>query len=238
VKSPNPIPLTDDYYSASFADAPEIRVDEAWQIVLGVGTGTLESWNPTEVSGKFKLKYSEQALHLAADLTLKNPGAHNWPASGAEIWDGNSIDFDLQNDPYDPNRAEYDLDHNWQTVVGLGDTPVWKQFQRGLPPENQNPPMGNAKDYVVRKVKADNSGELVRIDFPWSLFQQNESKKGPIPVPADNQLSAIDISIDGADPDLPREEAALKNRLSWSGFFTNWQDPRVLRPVKFCPQAP
>lgn len=237
VKSPAPIPLTDDYYSASFADAQEIRVDEPWQIVLGIGTGDLTTWKPDEVSGKFKFKYSDQALHLAADLTMKSLGINNWPdMGGQEAWDGNHIDLSFQNDPYDPNREAYDHDHNWQIVVTLTDQPQWKIFQTGVPPEHQNPPAEDPKDHMLRKPKADNTGELVRIDFPWSLFQANASQTGPIPVPADNSLGALDISVGAADPEQSREDARLKNRLSWSGFFPNWQDPRVLKPVVFTPQ--
>jgi hypothetical protein len=236
-KSPQPIPLTEDYDSTSFVDAVEIHVDQAWQIVLGLGEGDLMSWNPTEVSGKFKLKYSRYGVHLAGDLTFKVPGAHNWPMAGDEIWDGNSIDFTLQNDPYDPGRREYNLDHDWHIIVGLGDAPVWKLFQAGYPPDSQNPPQEKAADHVLRKVKPTHDGEWVRVDFPWSLFQQNLTMGGPAPVPQDNDRGAIDLTINGSDPDRPRDKAALKNRLSWSGFFTNFLDPSVLRPAQFCPQG-
>jgi hypothetical protein len=238
VRSPTPIPLTDDYNSASFADAVEFRVDQAWQIVLGIGSGDLSSWDPTQVSGKFKLKYSSAGIHLAADLTFAVPGAHNWPMAGEEIWDGNSFDFDLQNDAYDPNRPADDLDHNWQIIVGLGDTPVWKLFQAGYPPTNQSPLSPPATGYVLRKVKTTNDGELDRIDFPWSLFLQNKSMKGPIAMPPDNTMGAIDIALNGSGPTLSRDHAALKNRLDESGFFWAWNDPRELRPAMFCPQAP
>jgi hypothetical protein len=237
VKSPSAIPLKDDYNSTSFADAPEIHVDQPWQIVVGLGSGNLTTWDPTQVSGKFRLKYSAQALHLAADLTFKVPGAHNWPLAGDDIYDGNSIDLTLQNDPYNPKRDVYDLDHNWHIIVGLGESPVWKLLQAGYPPDDENNLGQSAAAYVLRQVKPTHDGELVRIDFPWSRFRQNNSKSGPIPVPKDNDLGAIDLSINGSDPDRPREKAALKNRLSWSGFFLNFRDPRVLRPAQFCPQA-
>jgi hypothetical protein len=237
IKAPKPIPLDDDYNSASFADAPEIHVDEPWQLVLGIGTGDLTTWDPTQVSGKFRFKYSDQALHLAADLNLKSIGVNNWPdMGGQEAWDGNHIDLDFQNDPYDPKRDAYNKDHDWQIVVTLNDNPAWKIFQTGLPPDDQNPPQEKTKDFVRFKPKADGSGQLVRIDFPWTLFHANESKKGPIPVPADNSLGALDISVGAVDPDQSREDARLKNRLSWTGFFPNWQDPRILKPVTFTPQ--
>lgn len=235
LKAASPIPLTDDYYSASFADAPEIHVNQAWQNTPDLpGTGDLTNWRPEEVSGKFRLKYSDAAIHLAADLNFKTPGVNNWPdMGGREIWDGNHIDFFFQNDPYNPQRTEYDLDHNWQLATTLTDTPVFKLFQRGAPPEHQDPPEEDPAKHVLRKVKADNTGELVRIDYPWTIFRQNGGSRQPIPVPENNALAALDLSVGAADPDQAPEEAGIKTRLSWSGFFEGWRDPRLLRPVRF-----
>jgi hypothetical protein len=237
MKAARPIPLTDDYYSASFADAPEVMVNESWQNTPDLsGTGTLTNWKPNEVSGKFRFKYSDAAIHVAADLNLKTPGVNNWPdMGGREIWDGNHIDFFFQNDPYDPKREAYSLDHNWQLALRLTDTPAFKLFQNGLPPEDQDPPKEDPTKFVLRKVKSTNDGELVRIDYPWSIFQQNGSSRQPIPVPAANSMAALDISVGAADPDMAREEAGIKTRLSWSGFFEGWRDPRLLRPVVFGP---
>lgn len=116
VHSPTRIALTDDYYSAAFQDAPEIAVNEAWQVRNGSPT----EWpGPSEVSARFKLKYSDQALHLAGDINFKTPGVNNADRAGNQFWDGNSIEFFWQNDPLDLNRTEYDLDHNWQIAVIL-----------------------------------------------------------------------------------------------------------------------
>jgi hypothetical protein len=237
-KAAKPIPLTDDYYSASFADAPEIMVNQSWQNTpdLDPSVGTLTNWKPEEVSGKFRLKYSDLGIHLAADLNFKTPGVNRWPdMGGREIWDGNHIDFFFQNDPYDPTREEYTLDHNWQLATRLTDVPAFKLFQRGMPPENQDPPKEDPKAFVLRKVKPNKDGELVRIDYPWTIFLQNGSSKQPIPVPAANSMAALDLAVGAADPDQPAEEAGIKTRLSWSGFFEGWKDPRLLRPVIFGP---
>lgn len=236
----NPIPLTDDYYSASFADAPEIHLDQASQLQTDLGgTGTLTNWKPNEVSGKFRFKYSNAALHLAADINFKTPGVNNWPdMGGQEIWDGNHIDFFFQNDAYDPKRSDFDSDHDWQVAVRLTDTPFIKVFQNGSPPAGQDPPQENSniKNFVLRKVKPSKDGELLRVDFPWSIFQRNGTTTGPIPVPAANSLSAMDISIGAADPDQPPADAHIKVRLSWSGFFEGWHHPNLLVPIRFTPQ--
>jgi hypothetical protein len=237
VKAARPIPLTDDYNSASFADAPEILVNQSWQNTPDLpGTGTLTNWKPEEVSAKFRIKYSDAAIHVAGDLNMKALGINNWPdMGGREIWDGNHIDFFFQNDPYTPTRAEYQLDHNWQLATRLTDTPAFKLFQLGVPPEHQDPPEEDATKLVLRKPKADKTGELVRIDYPWTIFRQNGSSKQPIPVPAANAMAALDIAFGAADPDQSPEEAGIKTRLSWSGFFEGWRDPRLLRPVQFGP---
>src|SRR6266568_930022 len=236
-----PIPLTDDYNSASFADAPEIDLNQAWQLENELNANIpLTVWGgPQEMSGKFKFKYSTAAIHLAADINYKTPGVNNWPDNGGqEIWDGNHIDFFFQNDAYDPKRTDFDSDHDWQVAVRLTDTPAFKIFQNGTPPSDQDPPSQNAtiQNYVLRKVKADKSGELDRFDFPWAMFGQHGNKTGAISAPADNTLSAMDISIGEADPAMAAADAHIKLRMSWSGFFEGWHHPNLLVPIKFTPQ--
>jgi hypothetical protein len=48
-------------------------------------------------------------------------------------------------------------------------------------------------------------------------------------------MAALDLSAGAADPDAAPEEAGIKTRMSWSGFFEGWRDPRLLRPVIFGP---
>lgn len=233
VYSPKPIPLTSDYYSADFADAPEMRFDEAWQIRNG--NGALEAWQgPAEVSAKMKLKYSDQALHLAADINFKTPGVNNADRAGNQLWGGNSIEFFWQNDPLDLNRTEYDLDHNWQAVVTLAEPYEWILYQRGVDSRPAQSVAGN----ILRKVREDKTGELVRWDMPFAIFLQTGSNKAAISAPPLDSLGALDIVINAADPDLPAEEAPLKSALSWSGFGDNWTNPSMLRPIRFVAQAP
>jgi len=235
VKSPTPIPLTDDYNSASFADAPEIRIDEPWQI----RSGNLDGWTgPTEVSAKIKLKYSEKAFHLAADLNFKVPGINNVDkrADGQQLWNGNSLEFFWQNDPFNINRTEYDLDHNWQVIVALGDPSVdWAIHQPG---PGASPPTSPPATNILRKEKADKTGDLVRVDMPWSIFFNLDKKTAPIAAPADGQLAALDIVVNAADFDAAREDAGIKAGLGWGGFGNNWNTPNLLKPIQFVTQAP
>jgi hypothetical protein len=236
LRAAQPIPLTDDYNSTSFADAPEIRLDEAWQLRFGWGSGGPDNWGgPAEVSGKFRVKYSDVAIHLAADLTFKRPGVNN---RLSQMWDGNAIAFDFQDDPYDPKRAESNLDHNWETIVALADPVDWRLFQLGFPPENQNPLPEAAKDFVLRKVKPNKDGELLRVDFPWSLFQRNASKAGAAPVPKEGTLGAMEILLFAADPNQSPEDAVLKSALGWSGYESTWKEPNTLHPIRFGAPAP
>jgi len=237
----NAIPLDRDINSADFANAPEIQFTEPWQLQpQGLsGTGTLLNWKPSDVSGRIRLMYSNVALHLAADINFKTPGVNNWPDNGGrEIWDGNHMDIFFQNDAYDPKRTAYDKDHDWQALVKLAEPEAFSIRQFGVEPEGQNPPQENShiKDYVRRVVKTTGDGELDRVDFPWAIFRQYGEKTGAIAAPADNSFAALDIGIGGADPDQAKDEAQIKTRLSWSGFFEGWQHPNLLRPVQFTPQ--
>ena len=229
VFSPNPIPLTDDYNSASFADAPPILINEAWQVRSGDPT----QWpGPAEVSAKMKLKYSNQALHLAADISFKTPGVNNADRAGNQFWDGNSIEFFFQNDPLDVNRTEYDLDHNWQLDIILADDADWIMYQRG---QDTRPAVKLAGN-MLRQVKADNTGELVRLDMPWAVFVRTGASTGPMPAPALDSLGALDITINAADTEADRAEAKLKYGLDWAGFSDIWTTPSFLRPIKFVAQ--
>jgi hypothetical protein len=229
VHSAQPIPLTEGYNSPSFQDAPEILVNEAWQVRSGSPT----EWpGPSEVSAKFRLKYSDQALHLAGDISFKTPGVNNADRSGNQFWDGNSIEFFWQNDPLDLNRSEYNLDHNWQLDITLADPVDWIMYQRG---QDTRPPLP-AGPHLVRQVKADKSGELLRWDMPFAIFLQTGANSGPISAPKLDSLGALDITINAADTEADPTEARLKYGLSWSGFSDIWTNPSMLRPIKFVAQ--
>jgi len=232
VHSPAPIPLTDDYNSASFADAPEMDVNQAWQVRSGDPT----QWpGPSEVSAKFKLKYSDQALHLAADISFKTPGVNNADRTlmpGSQLWDGNSIEFFFQNDPLDLTRTEYDLDHNWQLDTALADPVKWVMYQRG---QDTWPPV-TVDSNLLRKVKADNSGELDRLDMPFAIFLQTGANKGPIAAPKLDSFGALDITINAADSTADKDTAKLNFGLDWAGMSDIWENPSQLRPIQFVAQ--
>jgi len=229
VFSPRPIRLDEDYNSPAFKDAPEIVMNEAWRVRNGDPT----EWpGPSEVSAKFKMMYSDQALHLAGDITFKTPGVNNADRTGNQFWDGNSIEFFWQNDALDLKRTEYDLDHDWQLDTILADPVDWIMYQRG---QDSRPPLKAAPN-LVRKVKADNSGELDRLDMPFAVFLQTGAKKGAITAPPLNSDGALDISINAADSTADRADAKLKFSLSWSGFNDSWTNPSMMKPVMFVAQ--
>src|SRR5207247_7218842 len=58
-----------------------------------------------------------------ADIDYTESGVNRAPPNQSYL--GNAIEFDFQNDPYDPEREKFDADHDWQFVVGLGETPQW-----------------------------------------------------------------------------------------------------------------
>jgi Carboxypeptidase regulatory-like domain len=228
VKAPAPIPLADDIDSASFADAPEIRIDSG----ENVGTLAPEDWGgPTMVSGRVKVKYSAEALHVAADLTYQAPFFNS--KTGSDIWNGNSFHVDFQNDPYAPDRTEYDEDHNWQLIVGLGEKPEWWLFgkvQAGI----KEP----VTAHFLRVDKATGDGHRIRLDIPWSVLLTGGGSGPGIPAPKDNDFAAIDFAINGADPTSDQSEAPVKFQLTWSGYNDTYTNPSSLRPIQFCPQAP
>src|SRR3989442_8250817 len=76
VKAAAPIPLTDDINSASFADAPDIHVDSAANLIEPVlNLPVLNQWgSPATAGGRFRLKYTSPGSPLAAHPTHKGPG--------------------------------------------------------------------------------------------------------------------------------------------------------------------
>jgi len=228
VKSPTPIPLTDGIDSASFQDAPEIVLNSGANLVVGDAA----TWGgPTTASGRFKLKYSDQAIHIAGDVTFKTPRVNN--QTDGNIYNGNALEIDFQSDKYDPARSAYDNDHIWQLVVSLGDKPDWWLFG-GV----QARPGESLDSHFAIQDKTTKDGETFRLDIPWSILVDSSGKA--IAPPADNALGAIDIALDAADPTADRATADRSTgyQLTWSGFSDTYTNPISLVQVQFCPQAP
>jgi hypothetical protein len=234
VKSPNPIPLTDGIDSASFMDALEIKINSGENVVIPADSS---GWGgPATVSGRFRLKYSAQAIHLAADVIFEAPRVNN--QMNGSLYDGNALELDFQNDPYAADRAAYDPNHDWHLIVGLGDTPDWwlaKQIQSRPLVNGQEEPL--ASHFMIQE-KATKDGETFRLDIPWAILLQGDANGMPIKAPKDNDLGAMDIVLDAADPIADRASATRKFQLTWSGFSDTYTNPSSFRPVQFCPQAP
>jgi len=228
VKSANPIPLTDGIDSASFQDAPEIDLNSG----ANVAVGDITTWGgPTTASGRFKMKYSSLGIHLAGDVTFKTPRVNN--QTDGNIWNGNALEIDFQNNKYDPTRTAYDNDHNWQLAVSLGDKPDWWLF--GGP---QARPAESLDSHFAIQDKTTKDGETFRLDIPWSILVDSSGKA--IAAPADNDLGAIDIALDAADPTADRATADRSTgyQLTWSNFSDTYTNPSSLVPIQFCPQPP
>lgn len=229
-KSATPIPLDQDIDSPAFANAEEIRIGEGKH----VGVGPVNRWGPLGgpqlVSGRFKVKYSDQAIHLAGDITFKNPLVNN--KQDNELWNGNALEFDIQNDPYDPTRTGKDPNHNWQIVVGLGRQADWWEHNV----YNMRPRIGGREvriDNFIRRVPKEN-GEKLRLDVPWAILLQGDETGDPIPPPADNSLGALDIVLDVSDPEANPSEAVRLFQIQWSGFGNSHWNASSLVPVRFC----
>jgi len=234
VKSAAPIPLDQDINSAAFADAPLIDISSGANVAVGPGDQWGQQGGPAAVSGKFRIKYSTQAIHLAADLTFKTPKVNTFITTDpTNLWNGNAIEFDIQNDPYDVTRTDKNADHDWQLVIGLGDATEW--YLHGSVNALPGQP---AATHVLRKDKDTKDGELVRIDVPWSILLQGDATGKPIGPPADNDLGALDLAIDASDPTVDRSTAVRLWQVSWSGFPNGHWDASSLVAVQFVPQAP
>jgi hypothetical protein len=218
-------------------DAPDINVNSGWNVAENDQSGNLLSdWTgPAKVGGRFRVKYSAQGIHLAADVTFAQPGV-NFGTPGTQYL-GNAIEFDLQNDPYDPTRSAYDTDHNWQFIIGLGTTPDWWMYGGVQAAPMLNGAAADIKKYVLLKDRPNKDGELVRIDLPWGFFLMSDQAT-PITAPKDNALGAMDCVLDNSGPDAVKDTATRQFQLGWSGYNTGYTDPSVQRPIQFVPQAP
>jgi Carboxypeptidase regulatory-like domain len=231
VKATGAIPLTAGIDAPEFAGAPEIRVDRPWQVVDVLIDDSPSVWGgPQNVGGRFKLMYDATNLYVAGDLTFVHNRLNSNP--GGDTYKGNGIELYLQNDPFDPNRTAYNPDHNWQLVIGLGTTLAMKLYGAIQAEANDN--LGNI---LLVTDKPDNKGVFLRANLPWSMFLK-EDKKTPIEPPKENALAAMDLVIDNTTPDAEQDNANRQFQLAWSGFNTGWREPRVLRPVQFCPKPP
>jgi hypothetical protein len=234
VKAAAPIALTEDINSAAFADAPEILVNTGCNIVEGLAN-IADYRGSATLGGRFRLKYSEQALHLAGDIILPKPNTNF--GSDTELWKGNSLEILFQNDPYNATRTALDPMHNFRAVIALTDPARWR-FGNELeqtPQENSQP--ATIANYVSVKNRPDNNGNLVRVNIPWSFFVTGGTGGTAITAPKDNDLMAMDIRINTTTPGATDAASADRQfQLAASGLAGT--SPTGLVQVQLCPQAP
>jgi len=234
VKSPRAIRLDEDIDSDAFKDAPEILVNSGKNLGVGPPEEFGKDGGAALVSGRFKLKYSDSGLHMAADVTFKTPLVNN--QKDDNLWNGNALEFDLQNDPYTVDRTDKDADHDWQVVVGLGTVADW--WLHGS--VNARPKIDGKEtkiDTYIQRQQNDH-GEKFRLDMPWKIFLAGGPDGKGISMPADNALGAVEVVLDVVDPNAARSEAVRKYQIQWSGFGNSHWNASSLVPVQFCPQPP
>ena len=226
VKSPDPIPLTDGIDSASFQDATEIDLNSGESIAVGTRSNWGVLGGPSYVSGRLKVKYSDLALHIAADVTYLTPDVNI--QTGGNIWNGNAFEVDIQNDPYDPTRTAYSPDHNWQFGLSLDANPDWWLWGKIQAHPSINGNDEPVTSHVVIQEKPAGTGETFRVDIPWAIL--TDSTGNAISPPADNDLGALDLAIDAAGGGGSRSDGF---QLTWSGLANSWQFPWNLVPVQY-----
>jgi hypothetical protein len=231
-KAATPISINDDIDSASFKDATEIDLNSGENVAVGDAT----TWGgPSTVSARVKMMYSEAALHIAAETTYLTPNVNIHVDDS--MWNGNAFEIDIQTKPFDRvlTPDDYDADHNWQLVLGLGaSSDWWLHGKIGAHPTLNGKDTG-VTNYLKRVVDPNNKNkEKVRLDIPWGILL-NGSGKG-IATPKDGDLGAIDLAFDAANPTEPDKTAAERTfQITWSGQDSGWHDPSSLRPVVFSP---
>jgi hypothetical protein len=233
VKAAAPIPLTDDINSAAFADAREITLNSGANIVEGF-EGIANYRGPETIGGRVKMKYSDQGLHIAADLTFAKPNTNF--GSDTELWKGNSLEIFFQNDPYNATRNAIDPAHNFRAVVGLGEQPRLRMGNNLEQVPQANGAAINVSEYVAVKNREDGKGNLVRVNIPWSFFMTGGDNPAAITAPKDNDMVAIDIRVNNTTPEATAEAPARQFQASASGL--GGTDPRALVVAQLCPTAP
>jgi hypothetical protein len=236
VKAAAPIALTEGIDSAAFQAAPEIKIQSGANLVEGIDQ-VANFRGAQSLGGRFKMLYSEQGLHIAGEVTFAKPNTNF--GSDAELWKGNSIEILFQDDPYNATRTALDPAHNFRLVVALGEQPRWR-FGNAL---DQAPSVdGTAEapiaEFVSVQPNSANTGNLVRINIPWTMLRTTGDNPTTVAPPADNAMAAMDIIINNSTAEATAEAPARQFSMSWSGLQGSTTNPRALRPVQFCPTAP
>jgi Carboxypeptidase regulatory-like domain/Carbohydrate family 9 binding domain-like len=227
-KAAAPIPLTAGIDSPSFADAPDIRIDQPYQVVVGLSNPN--DWpGPKALSGRFRVKYDATALYIAGDVTWAHPHVNSH--TDGNVWQGDAIEFYIQNDPFDPNRTAYDNDHNWQLILGDGPTPAWWLFG-GV----QAKPKATLAENFQETDKANNTGILFRLNVPWAILLKEDGN--PISAPADEALGAFGIAINSVDINSDVADSVRQFQMMWPMSNSNWTNPSGLQPIVFTAKTP
>jgi hypothetical protein len=228
VQAAAPIALTAGIDSPEFAGAPTIRIDQPYNVVLGLDRPN--AWRgPQVVSGRFRVKWDETALYYAGEVTWEKPRLNSH--TDGRVWSGTALEFFIQLAPLDRGRTEYDPDRNWHLVVSAGSTPAWWLFGNvQARPEAQVGPQLLATD------RPSGDGIFFRLNVPWAMLKKSTGEGTAAPAP--EAPGALGIAIDAADPDSDPADTARKFQLVWPMSDTLDFDPSYLQPVLFQKKAP
>lgn len=228
VKAARPISLAEGIDTPAFGDAPEIRIDQPYNVVLGLDSPN--AWKgPQLVSGRFKVKWDATGLYYAGEVIWAAPGLNSH--TDGDVRDGNAIELYLQTAPYDPDRTAYEPDQNWHLTLGAGPAPSWWLFGA----VQARPTLDLSRQFAATP-RPDGNGFFFRLDVPWSMLPRGGGQ-GAAP-PAAESLGAIGIAIDAANSSSNPDHTVRKFQLSWPMSSTNDTNPRYLQPAIFTTRTP
>jgi len=231
-KAAAPPALTDDFNSAAFAKAAEFSVSGGAAIVEGFENVANFRGDQT-VGGKVRMLWSDQGLHIAADIMFAKPNTNF--GTDQELFKGNSLELILQNDPLNLTRTDPDPMHNFRVVVALTEQPRLRLGQNLEQQAMVNGQAANISQLVSVQNRSDSKGNLVRVDIPWAVLMTGGNSPQAITPPQVDTEWAMDIRINTTTPEATQGSAARQFQLAASGF--GGTDPRGLIRVKFCPAA-
>jgi hypothetical protein len=224
VKADKPMKMDGNLTEEEWGGAMAMVVDQPRQLAA-VGGGV----TPDDCSAVVRWKWDENYIYVAAEITDDVPrvNMHTTPDDG-NLWQGDGIETYLQLDPYDPKRADYLRDRNYQWTIGVGDPPQWKIFRdvvgdvtiaSGGIPDWQPDHMA-----VVLMPKGRKPGYIVEARFPWTGFP--DVNKNLIP-PKEGTEGAIGLAVNDTDEE---GSSTRENQIMWNGYGDLWTNPAHFTP--------
>ncbi|MCX5749793.1 MAG: glycosyl hydrolase [Candidatus Saganbacteria bacterium] len=182
-----------------------MTIDQESQIQEGANL-----WkSPSDLSAKVYLKWDNDNLYIAADVTDKNPLINS--KKGKNIWNGDAIEICLGLDNYERSKlGDKDFQIGFSSGNGKLVRPSVWIWTNSLAPENA--------DIAVVKTIGKN-GYILEAKLPWAAMGSFR--------PSNGQKIGFDCAIDSAslrDRDL---------QMVWNGDYYFYKDPGVWGELEF-----